>query len=222
MARSRPEHDPEKWIPIFRQDHAQTKSGLRTGALVAIATDERAAARIIARRPHAARRVVIVARRWRRILRLHSTIARRNRRPAAGLFQIAAALIPAIAARTLFALRADGRTGAGADDGADRSAAAATQRLTDDGARSAAEQRAAECALLRRRLLQRRADGKGHQHREREFRDHVSSPAVQRFARYSVTELRHKFASARNGAKEHSDLQPVVGPEEIRGWVNVG
>jgi hypothetical protein len=22
---SRPEHDPEKWIPVFRKDHAQTK-----------------------------------------------------------------------------------------------------------------------------------------------------------------------------------------------------
>ena len=120
-------------------------------ALVAVTADERAAARIVARRAHAARRIVIVAGRRRRVLRLDTAIARRNRGPAAGLLKIAAALIPAVAARPGLALGADGRTCACADDGADRGPTAATQCAADNGTRGAAEQRAAKRAFLRRR-----------------------------------------------------------------------
>jgi hypothetical protein len=86
-------------------------------------------------------------------------------------------LIPAITARPRLALRADRRTGAGADDGADRSATAAAERAADNGASGAAEQRAAKGAFLRRCFLERCAYREGDQHREREFRHHVSSPA---------------------------------------------
>ena len=59
------------------------------------------------------RRLVRIGRgRWRRVLRLHAAIARRYRGPAAGLLQIATALIPAIAAVPGFALGTDRGTGA--------------------------------------------------------------------------------------------------------------
>src|SRR5689334_24732668 len=60
---------------------------LRAGTLVAVAADEGAAARVIGRRAHATRGVVIIAlrRRCRLVLHAGAAIARRNRDPAAGL-----------------------------------------------------------------------------------------------------------------------------------------
>src|SRR4029077_12817001 len=78
--------DPAVW----RTDRDLRLTYLWAGALIAIAADERTAARVVGRRTHAARGVVIIALlRGRRVLRFDAAIARRNRDPAARLFDIA-------------------------------------------------------------------------------------------------------------------------------------
>src|SRR5262249_35752492 len=63
----------------------------------------------------------------------------------------------------------------GADDRADRSTPAATERAADHTAKNAADDGAAD-RILRRRFLDRHADREDQKRREREFRYHVGSP----------------------------------------------
>jgi hypothetical protein len=89
-------------------------------------------------------------------------------------------VIPIVTVAAPVAFASNGGSRAGADDRADRSTSAASDRTTDNGAGRAAEQRTAKGVVLGRRLVSRHHDGERQQCRNSRISDHFcDSPYVE-------------------------------------------
>ena len=83
--------------------------------------------------------------------------------PAVAALDVAAVVIPVVAIAAPVAFAGNGSSRAGADDRADRSTSAASDRAADNGAGRTTEQRTAKGVVLGRRLVSRHHDGERQQ-----------------------------------------------------------